>query len=146
MIEFHAGSGPDSEAVGVALEEMFLDYRVSSGSPAPVIVDGATRIAGMQAILLHLAARTGRFFPEQHRNEIARWLDAAAHGAIDARALEAQAAASFYLLGEISIADMAIYPTVSKRPPLQLNTARWVQRMSERSATGRGMGAVARQG
>lgn len=145
MIEFNRGSGPGHDAVGIALEETFLDYRVSRGGPAPVIVDGGARIEGMQAILLHLARRTSRFAPEARLTEIARWLDLAAHGAVDPGTLEAQLAASPYLLGDISLADMAVYPVVSRLPSatLQPRTAHWVRRMSERSATGRGMGAAA---
>jgi hypothetical protein len=38
MIEFQAGSGPDTQAVGIAMEEMFLDYRLMPGrAPLPVI-------------------------------------------------------------------------------------------------------------
>ena len=144
MIEFHSGSGPDSEAVGVALEEMFLDYRVVSGGASIVIVDSGAHIEGMKPILLHLALHSDRLLPEPQRKEIARWLDLAANGAVDPRKLEAQLAASPYILGDITLADMAVYPIVSRLPhhTLQAHTTRWVRRMSQRSATGRGIGAV----
>ena len=67
MIEFHAGTGPDSQAIGIALEEMYLDYTVApQRAPMPVTVVGNARLPGLGNILLALAqserARSGALF------------------------------------------------------------------------------------
>jgi len=144
MIEFHAGNGPDTQAVGIALEEMFLDYRLAPGrSPLPVVAEGGARIPGAGAILLMLARKTGRFLPGDMA-EIKRWTEAKT---LDLAALDTLLANSDFILGDFSIADMAVYPRIvgdaaafAAHPAI----ARWAARMMRRPATGRGMTAVSR--
>lgn len=140
MIEFHAGNGPDTQAVGIALEEMFFDYRIMPGrAPLPVIAIGGARVVGASNVVMALARKTGRFLvtPE----DAAPWL--ATPVSLDA--LDAQLDGREFVLGAFSVADMAVYPHVvrmgiSKQPAI----ARWAERMSKRSGVGRGMGAVVR--
>ena len=144
MIEFHAGTGPDTQAVGIALEEMFLDYRVAPGrSPMPILADGGARIPGAPAILLMLARKTGKFLGAGVA-EAKRWTDART---LDLEALNTLLANSDFILDEFSIADMAVYPgiandaaTLAAHPAI----ARWAERMMQRPATGRGMTVVQR--
>jgi Glutathione S-transferase, C-terminal domain len=140
MIEFHAGNGPDTQAVGIALEEMFFDYRVMPGrAPLPVIAIGGARVAGAPNIVMALARKAGRFLvaPE----DAAPWL--ATPAPLDA--LEAQLGAREFVLGAFSVADMAVYPhavrlDAARHPAI----ARWIARMSRRSGVGRGMGVIVR--
>lgn len=146
MIEFRAGSGPDSQSVGIALEEGFLDYRITSEGPAPSISENGARIEGLQPTLLFLANRAPKLLLETQRAAALGWLAVAASGAPDAAKLDQAVANSRYILGEFSIADAAIYPIIASKPvsPAHANIALWVQRMTRRSATGRGMGAIPR--
>jgi GST-like protein len=99
-IEFHAFDTPNARKISVALEEMGLPYRVhivditrgeqfdpaflaiSPNNKIPAIVDpdgpGGTPISQFEsgAILLYLAAKTGRFLPEDTRGryEVLQWL------------------------------------------------------------------------
>lgn len=143
MIEFHAGTGPDTQAIGIALEEMFLDYRVMPGkAPMPVIVVGGGRVAGAPNILLALGRKTSRFLPNPE--SVAPWL---ANTVPDAAALEAQLSAATFILGDVSIADMAVYPKLAREPAILAAhpaIADWAARMSIRAATRRGMGVLAR--
>jgi glutathione S-transferase len=144
MIEFHAGTGPDTQAVGIALEEMFLDYRVAPGrSPVPIVTDGGARIPGAAAILLMLARKTDKFLPGDIA-EIKRWTEAKA---LDLETLDALLAKSDFILGDFSIADMAVYPRIADDAatlPAHPAVARWAARMMKRPATGRGMTVVQR--
>ena len=64
MIQFSAGHGPDTQAIGIALEEMFLDYTILPGrAPVPVTVLGQARLPGANNILMALARKTSRFLP-----------------------------------------------------------------------------------
>ncbi len=144
MMEFHAGNGPDTQAIGIALEEMFLDYRVMPGkAPLPVIVvAGGGRVVGSPNILIALGRKTSRFLPNPQ--DVAPWL---ASSAPDTAALEERLAASSFILGDISVADMAVYPRLAgERAILAAHPAiaRWAARMAMRSATGRGMGVIGR--
>ena len=143
MIEFHAGTGPDTQAIGIALEEMFLDYRVMPGkAPMPVIVVGGGRVVGAPNILLALGRKTSRFL--SNPESVAPWL---ANTAPDVAALEARLGAARFILGDVSIADMAVYPKLAREPAILAAhpaIAGWAARMSIRSATGRGMGVLAR--
>ncbi|MDP3739636.1 MAG: hypothetical protein Q8R02_19765 [Hyphomonadaceae bacterium] len=140
MIEFHAGNGPDTQAIGIALEEMFFDYRVMPGrAPLPVIAIGGARVVGASNVVMALARKTGRFLvaPE----DAAPWLATP----VSLNALETQLEDRDFVLGAFSIADMAVYPhvvrgDVARHPAI----ARWMERMSKRSGVGRGMGVVAR--
>ena len=144
MIEFHAGNGPDTQAVGIALEEMFLDYRVAPGrSPLPILADGGVRMPGAAAILTMLARKTDKFLPGDVA-ETKRWAEAKA---LDLETLDALLAKSDFILGDFSIADMAVYPRIAgdaaglaAHPAI----ARWAARMMQRPATGRGMTVVQR--
>jgi hypothetical protein len=136
MIEFHAGSGPDSQAVGVALEEGFFDYRVVPGGSPPLIVDQGNRIGGAGNILAHLAQRVGWPFAEA-----LPWLVWSG----DLKALDQALASSPFILGEFSIADMAVWPRVApERAALVAhpNVERWLTQMGRRAAAGRGLGVV----
>jgi len=136
MIEFHAGSGPDTQAVGAALEEGFFDYRVVPGGSMPLIVDQGNRIGGAGNILAHLAQRIG--WPVA---EALPWL--AWSG--DLKALDQALASSPFIFGEFSIADIAVWPRVMHQRTTLVGypgIARWLTHMSRRSAAGRGLGVV----
>ena len=137
MIEFHAGSGPDTQAVGIAMEEMFLDYRLMPGrAPLPVVAIGGARVVGGANIVMALARKTGRFLPEAGAQP---WLDATQP---DIGALDTLLAGSEFVAGKYSIADMALYPRLAgsrDRWSSHANAARWMAALSKRPALGRGM-------
>lgn len=141
MILFHAGTGPDTQAIGIALEEMMLDYTLAPGrAPVPVTVLGQARMPGHNNILMALARKTGRFLP--NAEDAAPWLAKTPPG-LDA--IEAQLATRDFLLDAYTVIDMAMYPLVVRDPgglsgyPL---TAAWAERLRIRPAVGRGMGVV----
>jgi glutathione S-transferase len=141
MILFHAGTGPDTQAIGIALEEMMLDYQLAPGrAPVPVTVLGQARMPGHNNILMALARKTGRFLP--NAEDAAPWLAKAAPGL---EAIEAQLATRDFLLDAYTVIDMAMYPLVVRENgglagyPM---TAMWVERLRIRPAVGRGMGVV----
>jgi len=145
MILFHAGTGPDTQAVGIALEEMMLDYKLAPGcAPVPVTVLGQARMPGHNNILIALARKTGRFLPNVA--EMAPWL---ARTPLGLDAIEAQLATREFLMDAYTVIDMAMYPLVVQDGaglagyPL---TAAWAERLRIRPAVGRGMGVVASQG
>jgi hypothetical protein len=137
MIEFHAGSGPDTKAVGIALEEMFLDYRLMPGrAPLPVIAIGGARVVGGANIVMALARKTGRFLPEA---DVQTWLDAIQP---DIAALDTLLAKSEFAAGKYSVADMALFPRLANmrdRWSSHVNIVRWMTTLSRRPALGRGM-------
>lgn len=143
MIEFHAGIGPDSQAVGIALEEMFLDYVVAPArAPVPVTVVGNARLPGVNNILLALARKTNHFLPDA--TLAAPWLGKTPPALEE---LEKQLEGRDFIFGVYTIADMAMYPhTALQRDKLASfpNVARWEQRLRLRPEVGRGMGAVSR--
>ncbi|MBK8839611.1 MAG: hypothetical protein IPO30_13170 [Hyphomonadaceae bacterium] len=143
MIEFHAGIGPDSQAVGIALEEMFLDYVLAPArAPVPVTVVGQARLPGMNNILLALARKTNHFLPDAAA--AAPWMAKTPPG-LDK--LETELDGRDFIFGAYTIADMAMYPHVmQQREKLSAfpNVARWEHRMRLRPEVGRGMGAVSR--
>lgn len=143
MIEFHAGAGPDTQAIGIALEEMFLDYAIApTRAPVPLTIVGNARLPGANNVLMALARKTNRFLP--NAEEAAPWLSKTPPGL---EALEAQLANKDFILGAYTVADMMMYPQVAQMAgPLAAhpNVARWAMRMSLRPAVGRGMGAVSR--
>ena len=140
MIEFHAGSGPDTQAVGIALEEMFLSYRLMPGrAPLPVIAIGGARVVGGPSIIMALARKTGRFLPE---TDTQAWLDAARP---DIAALDALLAASEFASGKYSVTDMALYPRLAgdrEGWSSHANIMRWMTVLSKRPALGRGMSVI----
>ncbi len=141
MIEFHAGSGPDSQAVGIALEEMFLDYRIMPGrAPVPVTVVGNARLPGAGNILMALARKTSRFLP--NAEDAAPWLGRTPPGLEE---LEARLAGQEFILGRYSIVDMATYPRIiaDKAALAHPGIVRWTERLRIRPEVGRGMVAVA---
>lgn len=143
MIEFHAGTGPDTQAIGIALEEMFLDYTIApTRAPVPLTIVGNARLPGANNVLMALARKTNRFLP--NAEEAAPWLSKTAPG-LDA--LEAQLADKEFILAAYTVADMMIYPLVAQQAgalAAHPRVARWLTRMSLRPAVGRGMGAVSR--
>lgn len=143
MIEFHAGIGPDSQAVGIALEEMYLDYVIAPArAPVPVTIVGQARLPGMNNILLALARKTNHFLPDAAA--AAPWINRTPP-TLDA--LEVQLDGRDFIFGVYTIADMAMYPHVApQRDKLSafFNIAGWERRMRLRPEVGRGMGAVSR--
>lgn len=143
MIEFHAGVGPDTQAIGIALEEMFLDYTIApTRAPVPLTVVGNARLPGANNVLMALARKTNRFLP--HADEAAPWLSRTPP---DLAALEGQLTGRDFILGAYTIADMAIYPILAQQADKLArypNVLAWASRMSQRPAVGRGMGAIAR--
>ncbi len=140
MIEFHAGTGPDSQAIGIALEEMFLDYRIMPGkAPVPVIALGGARVVGAGNILPALARKTGRFLPD---GDVSAWFAAS----VDMATLTAAVGQADFICGEFSIADMGVYPRLAAlqgSADAEPVVSRWARRVRIRPAVGRGMGAVA---
>ncbi|HOZ26515.1 MAG TPA: hypothetical protein PLH23_08685 [Hyphomonadaceae bacterium] len=143
MIEFHAGIGPDSQAIGIALEEMYLDYVVAPArAPMPVTVVGNARLPGAGNVMLALARKTNHFLPDAAA--AAPWLGKTPP-ALDV--LETELAGRDFIFGVYTIADMAMYPHVAaQRDKLSAfpNVAGWEQRLRLRPEVGRGMGAVSR--
>lgn len=143
MIEFHAGIGPDSQAIGIALEEMYVDYTLApQRAPMPVTVVGNARLPGLSNILLALARKTNHFLPDA--TAAAPWLSKTPP---DLAALEAQLEGRDFIFGVYTIADMAMYPLVARqRDKLGAypRVARWETRLSLRPEVGRGMGAISR--
>ena len=143
MIEFHAGTGPDTQAIGIALEEMFLDYAIAPArAPVPLTVVGNARLPGANNVLMALARKTNRFLP--NAEEAAPWLSKTPPG-LDA--LDAQLADKDFILGAYTVADMMMYPLVAQQAGAFAafpNVASWAMRMNLRPAVGRGMGAVSR--
>jgi glutathione S-transferase len=119
---------------------MFLDYRIMPGkAPLPVIALSGARVVGGGNILTALARKTGNFLPA---GDFAAWLAAAP----DIAALAAQLESRDFIMGEVSIADMSVYPRIAGRadvPAAHSTIARWATRMMQRPAVGRGMVAIA---
>lgn len=143
MIEFHAGIGPDSQAIGIALEEMYLDYTVApQRAPMPVTVVGNARLPGLSNILLALARKTNHFLPDAAA--VAPWLSKTPP---DLAALEAQLEARDYIFGVYTIADMAMYPLIaaqSQKLSAYPCIALWEMRIRLRPEVGRGMSVISR--
>lgn len=139
MILFHAGAGPDTQAIGIALEEMLLDYTLAPGrAPVPVTVVGQARLPGANNILMALARKTGKFLPDAET--AAPWLGKTPPG-FDA--MEAQLAAQDFLLGAYTVVDMAMYPLAMRADLAGYPAIRtWTERLRIRPAVGRGMGVV----
>jgi glutathione S-transferase len=134
MIEFHAGSGPDTQAIGIALEEMFLDYRLMPGrAPIPVIAIGGARVVGAPNVLMALARKTNRFPPETDAKAL---LEATQP---DLAAIDALLASSEFVAGKYSVADMALYPRIAASASAHAGIARWASTLLRRPALGRGM-------
>ena len=142
MIQFSAGHGPDSQAIGIALEEMMLAYTIPPGrSPVPVTVVGQARLPGMNNILMALARKTGRFLPEAEA--AAPWLSKTPPGLAE---LEARLGEQDFILGSYTVVDMAMYPMVVKQADELIaypGISAWVERLRIRPGVGRGMMAVA---
>ena len=102
MIEFHAGIGPDSQAIGIALEEMYLDYVVAPArAPMPVTVVGNARLPGAGNVMLALARKTNHFLPDAAA--AAPWLGKTPP-ALDV--LEAELAGRDFIFGVYTIAEI----------------------------------------
>lgn len=142
MIQFSAGQGPDSQAIGIALEEMFLDYTIPPGrAPVPVTVIGQARMPGANNILLALARKTGKFLPSTE--DAAPWLAKTPPGLAE---IETRLSGQDYILGPYTIVDMIMYPQVVRQAD-QLSPypeiRAWIERLRIRPGVGRGMMAVA---
>lgn len=145
MIQFSAGHGPDSQAIGIALEEMFLDYTIPPGrAPVPVTVIGQARMPGANNILMALARKTGKFLPSAE--DAAPWFAKTPPGLEE---IEARLGGQDYILGAYTVVDMMMYPLVARQHD-QLaaypNITAWVDRLRIRPGVGRGMMAVAAEG
>ncbi len=142
MIQFSAGHGPDSQAIGIALEEMFLDYVIPPGrAPVPVTVLGNARMPGANNILMALARMTGKFAPTA--GDAAPWLAKTPPGLDE---IEARLTGQDYILGAYTVVDMVMYPLVLRqREQLAAypNIRAWIDRLGIRPGVGRGMMAVA---
>ena len=142
MIQFSAGHGPDSQAIGIALEEMMLDYTIPPGrAPVPVTVVGQARLPGMNNILMALARKTGRFLPDAEA--AAPFLSKTPPGLAE---LEGRLAGQDFILGAYTVVDMAMYPLVMRQADELFaypGIAAWAERMRIRPGVGRGMMAVA---
>jgi glutathione S-transferase len=142
MIQFSAGHGPDSQAIGIALEEMFLDYVIPPGrAPVPVTVLGHARMPGANNILMALARMTGKFAPTAE--DAALWLAKTPPGLAE---IATRLTGQDYILGAYTVIDMAIYPLVLRQTE-QLapypSIRAWIDRLRIRPGVGRGMMAVA---
>ncbi len=142
MIQFSAGHGPDSQAIGIALEEMMLDYTIPPGrAPVPVTVVGQARLPGMNNILMALARKTGRFLPDAEA--AAPFLSKTPPGLAE---LEARLQGLDFIFGAYTVVDMAMYPLVMRQAEELFAypaIAAWTERMRIRPGVGRGMMAVA---
>jgi glutathione S-transferase len=140
MFHFHAGTGPDTQAIGIALEEMLLSYTLApQKAPVPVMIFGQARLPDAANILLALARKTGQFLPPDVVTATP-WLAKSPPGV---GALATALAVQDYILGPYSIADMALYPHVAALPDLPAVVDAWRHRLSLRPGVGRGMGVVA---
>jgi len=95
LIQLYTWSTPNGRKISIALEELGLDYEVvpvdigkgeqfdpdflaiSPNNQIPAIVDGETTLMDSGAILLYLAAKTGRLAPPSDRPEyfeMLQWL------------------------------------------------------------------------
>jgi glutathione S-transferase len=142
MIQFSAGYGPDSQAIGIALEEMFLDYKIQAGrAPVPVTVLGHARMPGANNILMALARTTGKFLPSVE--DAAPWFVKTPPGLDE---IEGRLAGQDYILGAYTVVDMLMYP-LALRQPEQLSAyphvCAWIDRLRIRPGVGRGMMAIA---
>src|SRR3954466_6639437 len=169
MIELYTWSTPNGRKVSIMLEECALPYNVhkinigtnreqftpeyleiNPNGKIPSIVDpdgpGGKAISMMEsgAILVYLADKTGRFFPQKSKYEVLQWLMfqmggvgpmfGQAHHFMRAKkdeipygterygneakrlygVMDAHLAKTDFFAGDYSIADMAIYPWVAR--------------------------------
>jgi GST-like protein len=162
MIRLYAWHTPNGRKVSVMLEEVGLPYEIvkvnitkreqftpeftaiSPNQKIPAITDGAFPLSESGAILIYLAEKTGKLFPQKTRYEILQWLmfqmahigpmlGQAHHFRLLAKEklpyaiqrYEKEAARLFqvmedqlrkqeYLTGEYSIADVASYPWIMR--------------------------------
>jgi len=141
MYHFHAGTGPDTQAIGIALEEMFLSYKLDERrAPVPVLIYGQARLPDAANILVALARQTGKFLPPDMEAAKA-WLIKTPPGVDE---LAAALSDKDYILGPYSVADMAMYPRVAfaAGPPASVDA--WRYRLSLRPGVGRGMGVFSK--
>lgn len=142
MIQFHAGQGPDTQAIGIALEEMLLDYALAPGrAPVPVTVLGQARLPGANNILMALARKTGRFLP--NAEDAAPWFAKTPPGLAD---IDAKLDGQDFILGSYTVVDMMMYPLVvrdAEKAQAYPRITDWTNRMRIRPGVGRGMAVVA---
>ena len=196
MIDFYTWSTPNGRKVSIMLEELGLDYKthavnigegeqhrpdflkIAPNNKIPAIVDHDTGIHLMEsgAILMYLADKAGRFWPQdaETRWRVVEWLmwqmggpgpilgpvhhfvkfnpgtSAYAeerflseakrlYGVLDRRLGEVD-----YVAGDYSIADMALWPWISRFEWQTVdmtefpNVVRWYKAIAERPAVQRG--------
>lgn len=162
MIRLYAWHTPNGRKVSVMLEEVGIPYQIvkvdlsrkeqftteftaiSPNQKIPAITDGSFALAESGAILIYLAEKTGRLFPQQQRYSALQWLmfqmahigpmlGQAHHFRLQAKeklpyaieryekeasrlfsVLEQQLRKQEYLAGEYSIADIATYPWIMR--------------------------------
>lgn len=143
MIEFHAGTRPDTQAIGIALEEMLLDYRMMPGrAPVPVIAFSGARVIGAPNVVMALARKTGRFLSDAP--DVAQWSGPTLP---DLATLNSRLASSRCIAGDFSVADIVLYPRLAAdlgSVTAHSHIARWIKDMARRPAVGRGMAVVVR--
>lgn len=137
MYHFHAGTGPDTQAIGIALEEMFLSYKLDERrAPVPVLIYGQARLPDAANVLVALARQTGKFLPPDV-DAAKPWLIKTPPGMDE---LVAALSDKDYILGPYSIADMAMYPRIAFASGVSPTVEAWRHRLSLRPGVGRGMG------
>ncbi len=162
MIRLYAWHTPNGRKVSVMLEEVGLPYEIvkvdlskkeqftaeftaiSPNQKIPAITDGSFALAESGAILIYLAEKTGRFFPQQQRYPALQWLmfqmahigpmlGQAHHFRLQAKeklpyaieryekeasrlyaVLQNQLKKTAFLAGDYSIADIATYPWIMR--------------------------------
>ena len=162
MIRLYAWHTPNGRKVSVMLEEVGLPYEIvkvdlskkeqftaeftaiSPNQKIPAITDGSFALAESGAILIYLAEKTGRFFPQQQRYPALQWLmfqmahigpmlGQAHHFRLQAKeklpyaieryekeasrlyaVLQNQLKKTAFLAGDYSIADIAAYPWIMR--------------------------------
>ncbi len=196
MIDLYTWSTPNGRKISIALEEMQLEYKVwpinigtgeqfapeflkiSPNNKIPAIIDRDARLALFEsgAILMYLADKTGKFFPQggEPRLRVIEWLmwQMSAIGPMLGRAhaflhfnpgkapfaeewfaeearrlygvLDRQLAATGFLAGEYSIADMATFPWIARHEWQRIdlgsypNVKDWYLRLAARPPVIRG--------
>lgn len=196
MIDFYTWSTPNGRKVSIALEEMGLEYtthtvdiredeqlkpeflKISPNNKIPAIVDQDNGLVLMEsgAILMYLAEKTGKFWPQDFETKwrVVEWLmwqmggpgpflgrvhhfvkfnpgkapyaeeqflkeANRLYGVLDRRLAKVD-----YVAGDYSIADMAIWPWISRFEWQTIdmtkftNVARWYKEIAERPAVQKG--------
>src|SRR5918999_1481814 len=150
VIDLYTWTTPNGRKISIALEEFGLPYtahpvdigkdeqfkpeflKISPNNRIPAIVDRDNGVALMEsgAILIYLADKTGKFLPRE--------------GEARYRVLDKRLGAHDYVAGDYSIADMAIWPWVSRYEWQTVdlnkypNVKRWYLAIANRPAVQKG--------